>query len=133
MDEKINYKRIKDESKIMSKLKQNGIDTPSLYFVDTVNRLVFMEYIHGITVKQFINDNEETLLNLQNQISLDSHNNVINIHHDPPNSNDIFHYLSYNIAKIVSDVHRVGIVHGDLTTSNMIKRNENDHIVCIFT
>lgn len=110
----------------MSKLKQNGIDTPSLYFVDLVNRLIFMEYIHGVTVKQFIYDNEETLYDLQNQINLDS----LHLIADNP-TNDIFYYLSYNIAKIVSDVHRSGIVHGDLTTSNMIKRNENDHIVCI--
>jgi TP53 regulating kinase-like protein len=36
----------------MARCAKAGIDTPTVYWVDTTNRRIWMEYVDGITLKQ---------------------------------------------------------------------------------
>lgn len=38
----------------MVKSRKAGVDTPTVYFVDEVSRRLFIEFIEGITVKQYL-------------------------------------------------------------------------------
>ncbi|EGC35773.1 hypothetical protein DICPUDRAFT_151859 [Dictyostelium purpureum] len=114
IDQKISSKRILQEVRSLNKCKKKGIDCPSLYLVDTKLNRIYMEFIEGETVKQFLYTNqskseqEERVLNVMNEI-----------------------------GKQISSIHDMGLVHGDLTTSNMLLRpnlnplSEKDQLVFI--
>lgn len=87
----------------MSKARKNGIITPTIFYVDKKNYFYIMEYINGVTMKQFINsyNNKEELINMIKE-------------------------LGRNVAII----HNINIIHGDLTTSNFLVNN-NKQIVTI--
>merc|ERR1712137_260561 len=98
LDEKITAKRITQEIRTLHKCKKAGIDTPDLYFVDLQNGLLLIEKIHGVTVREaFSNDvspwKEETKT------------------------------IAKQVGIVLAELHDNGIIHGDLTTSNMMIRN----------
>jgi TP53 regulating kinase-like protein len=99
LDQKITQKRLASESKNTVKARQLGVDTPALYHVDTQSNEIVMEYVPGVTVKQFLIDN-----------------------HDNTSTTLL---LAKCIGKAIATLHDGKIVHGDLTTSNMLLR-END-------
>lgn len=102
IDNKIRKTRTKSEAKILSDVKESGILTPILYDVDIHNKAITMEYIDGLVVKDII----DTL------------------------SREERKKLSFKIGQYLSSIHEMNIVHGDLTTSNMII-NKNNNLVFI--
>jgi len=75
-----------------------GIDTPALYFVDLENSCIFMEEILGKTVKQFLFEQKDL---------------------SAPEIDSLTEAIGTNIAIL----HEGDIIHGDLTTSNLMLRN----------
>ena len=88
LDQKIRKQRTIREAQIISKVKEFGISTPLIYFVDTKNCTIIMQQITG-TLAQ-----------------------------DLPNNKLIT--MCTKIGKIIGLMHKNGIMHGDLTTSNFI-------------
>jgi tRNA A-37 threonylcarbamoyl transferase component Bud32 len=48
-----NYK----EAKCIAKCRKCGVDTPTVYFVDAITNRLYLEFIDGITVKQYLYNN----------------------------------------------------------------------------
>ena len=88
LDQRIRKQRTIRESEIISQVKSFGISTPLIYFVDTKNCSIFMQYISGTLV------------------------------HDLPKSKLIL--ICKKIGQMVGIMHKNGVMHGDLTTSNFI-------------
>lgn len=42
----------------MAKCSKAGINTPTLYLIDNVNHVIYMEFIEGITVKEYLRKNQ---------------------------------------------------------------------------
>ncbi|MEM2878784.1 MAG: KEOPS complex kinase/ATPase Bud32 [Candidatus Hadarchaeales archaeon] len=80
------------EAKLISDAKRAGVPTPAIYHVDRKNTKIIMQYVKGKQVKHFMNEAK------------------------PEERKRICR----EIGKIVARLHRSGIAHGDLTTSNMI-------------
>jgi len=80
------------EPQLMHQAKRAGVSTPTIFLVDVENSTIIMEYIEGKQVKQVIDGFSE------------------NQRRD----------LCFRIGELVARLHYYGIVHGDLTTSNMI-------------
>ncbi|XP_066256406.1 EKC/KEOPS complex subunit TP53RK [Euwallacea similis] len=102
LDETITKERIKAETKVIVRCKTLGISTPMIFFVDFDRRTIFMEhFIHSIVLKDFIEQTAlETLLD-----------------------------LSIIIGNTLGKMHAGSIIHGDLTSSNMLlvnKHNKDD-------
>lgn len=77
-----------------------GIHTPSLYYVDLTANAIYMEHLEdAITLKQRIND----LLEKDDQSAIIS--------------------IAEEIGSNVAQLHKNGIIHGDLTTSNFLVRD----------
>jgi TP53 regulating kinase-like protein len=81
---------------MMAKARQFGVDTPQLYFIDHANRLLFMERIQGSMVKIELNDSIKT--------------------------NEDREAMARLVAEAIAKLHDAHIVHGDLTTSNLLLR-----------
>lgn len=76
----------------MVKVRNVGLDTPALYKVDEEKSRIYMEDVSGITVKEYLYKNND-------------------------NSE-----LAALIGKHLAQLHDLGIIHGDLTTSNLMLR-----------
>lgn len=92
LDETIRVQRTIHEPQTIHKAKEAGVPTPTIYLVDIAKANIIMEFIEGKQVKQVLNN-----LSQAERTSLCSH-----------------------VGKLIGRLHSHGIVHGDLTTSNMI-------------
>jgi TP53 regulating kinase-like protein len=104
IDERIRSYRTVHESQLLHYAKEAGVPTPLIYQVDLASSNIIMEFIEGIQVKQILND-------LSPKERCDH---------------------SYHIGKLIGQLHKHNLIHGDLTTSNMILNQENRIVLVDF-
>jgi TP53 regulating kinase-like protein len=92
LDEQIRSYRTMHEPQLMHEAKKAGVPTPTIFLVDVKNATIIMEFIEGKQVKQLLSD-----VNRSERQS-----------------------LCTRIGELIGKLHEIGIIHGDLTTSNMI-------------
>ena len=92
LDEKLRKRRTKREAKILSKARRVGVPTPLVINVEDYK--IVMEFIEGKRLKELLN-------------SLTSEERK---------------EIAREIGILIGRLHTAGIIHGDLTTSNMILR-----------
>ncbi len=92
--------RTSKEAKIMVMARSRGIPAPRVYMVLPSIGLIIMEYIEGLSLKDALNMNEI----------------------DPV-------VAGLETGKIIGLLHKSGIVHGDPTTTNFIKYNNNLYLI----
>uniref|UniRef100_A0A8R1DK52 non-specific serine/threonine protein kinase n=1 Tax=Caenorhabditis japonica TaxID=281687 RepID=A0A8R1DK52_CAEJA len=105
LNSRLNKLRLKQEIRGMYKARELGIETPAVYFIDTDRELVVMEWIDGPTAKAWISTQSETLGEEEYDEKMRIFGRV----------------LGLNIGRL----HRGGLIHGDLTTSNIILKAGN--------
>lgn len=92
LDQKIRVYRTIHESQLLHSAKEVGVATPTIFMVDLMNFNIIMEFVEGKLIKQLLAD-----LSSEERQSISKH-----------------------IGQLIGRLHIGGIVHGDLTTSNMI-------------
>ena len=92
MDEHIRTYRTIHEPRLMHDAKKAGVASPTVFLVDVKNATIIMEYIDGKPIKELL---EETSRRERHRLCLD-------------------------IGSLVGKLHEYGVIHGDLTTSNII-------------
>ncbi|XP_022119656.2 EKC/KEOPS complex subunit TP53RK [Pieris rapae] len=109
LDETITKERIKNEARSIVRCKTIGVKTPTLYLVDFDRRRIYMQHFeNSITAKDFI-------INTKKLETGDGSENL--------------NILSKKIGETVRKLHENSIIHGDLTTSNILlieKNTSND-------
>jgi len=95
LDEAIRRQRTIREAEMIHLAKGAGVATPFLYDVDVPAATLVMEFIEGERVKDLITSKS------------------------PKAMNDIFVEFGRTVARL----HSSGIMHGDLTTANVVRRN----------
>jgi len=93
IDERLRKERTKKEVKLLTEARKFGVETPPL--LDVSETKIVMQFIDGKTVKEIFYSAKE--------------DEVVKI--------------SKEIGRIIGLLHSNGIIHGDLTTSNMILKN----------
>lgn len=103
IDKSLTKTRINGEKRTSERCQKAGILCPKIFHVDMDERKIYMEYFeHAITVKDFIIEIEEESEKLKE--------------------------LTKRIGHAIGKMHANNIIHGDLTTSNLlVNRNENDY------
>lgn len=96
------------EVRCLHKCRKIGVDTPHVYFVDLEKSCIFLELVIGRTVKEWLS----WKINCVNTGSSNKED-----------ANSEFDYLFSTIGKTIALLHNADIIHGDLTTSNMILRS----------
>jgi len=92
LDVAIRVYRTVHEPQLMHEAKKVGVPTPVIFLVDVKNATIVMQYIEGKQVKQLLGD-----------ISGSKRGQ-----------------LCFGIGQSIAKLHCAGLIHGDLTTSNMI-------------
>jgi TP53 regulating kinase-like protein len=93
LDKMIRSYRTIHEPQLMHEAKAAGVATPLIYMVNVLESTIIMQYIEGQQVKQLLNtaDKQER------------------------------HAICLQIGESIARLHSCGLIHGDLTTSNMIQ------------
>jgi Kae1-associated kinase Bud32 len=84
--------RTRNEAKLIHEAREHGVPTPVIYDIDMANAEITMEEVKGPRVKDELD-------------------------RATPEEADV---LCREMGRLIALLHRAGIVHGDLTTSNMI-------------
>jgi len=92
LDTTVRTQRTLHEPLLLHRAKEAGVPTPTIYMIDLAESNIIMEYIEGPQIKQ-------TLDNM-------------------PMSEKL--RLCRSIGTLIGRLHKHGIIHGDLTTSNML-------------
>jgi len=92
LDKALRRTRTVHEAQLLHEAKKAGVSTPTLLFIDQEKTTIMMEFVQGEKIK----DNMEKISRKKRL--------------------EIFEIIGKEVAKL----HNAGIIHGDLTTSNMI-------------
>ncbi len=108
LDQKLTHRRMNQEVRSMARCRRNGIRAPAVYHIDLKQRTIHMEDIKdGLCVKDFIRN-----------LDMGSDELVLN-------------ELVQNIGKLLGKMHDCDVIHGDLTTSNMMCSPQGENLTLI--
>ena len=102
LEEKLSKSRLLQEAKCIEKAGDAGVSVAKVVSVDIVSKKLFLEYLEFPTLKKFLQSRAEG--NTVDSLSVDYL------------SKKIFEVFGEKVAKI----HSRNLVHGDLTTSNVL-------------
>ncbi len=94
LDEDLRRARIRMETRLMAEARAAGVSVPVIYDVDLVDNKIVMEFIDGPTLKEVLDRGGVPAKEAAREI-----------------------------GRIAGRLHRAKIIHGDLTTSNMLLRD----------
>ena len=105
LDQKLTKQRLVQEARCMAKCRRAGVVTPAIYMIDKEKNVIYMEKIIGDSVKTIIKS-------IANLVEADM-------------------ALPRSIGKAIALMHDADVVHGDLTTSNMMVKRSDSQLVLI--
>ncbi|NJE84373.1 Kae1-associated kinase Bud32 [Thermococcus sp. CX2] len=101
IDERLRKERTVREARVLHRAKEFGVNCPYVYEVDLRDMKITMEFIEGERLKELLES-----LPMEERLE-----------------------LCREIGRQVGKLHEAGIVHGDLTTSNMILRGGKVYLI----
>lgn len=101
IDRRLREARTKLEAKLISEARRFGVSTPIIYDVDTLESQITMEYINGKQIKEVLH----------------------NVGDEEQKK------LCVEVGRCVGRFHKNDLIHGDLTTSNMILRDDRIYFI----
>lgn len=101
IDDRLISYRTKEEAKLMTEARNYGISVPIIYDVNLEEGIITMEYLDGERIKDILNDiSEKERIQICNKI-----------------------------GESIACFHNNDIIHGDITTSNMILLDDRVHFI----
>jgi len=101
IDQKLRKERTRKEVKLLTEARKVGVGTTKIFHVDESNSKIIMEFVDGMRIKElFYTAGKKTIEKICLQIGIQ-----------------------------IGKMHTIGIVHGDLTTSNMILKDDKVHFI----
>ncbi len=101
LDEKLRKERTKREVKLLVEAKRNGVNVPRVIEKDLTDFKIAMEYIEGDVLKDVLDKMKPNKLKK----------------------------ISKEIGRDLTKLHDAGIIHGDLTTSNMVLKSNKLYLI----
>ena len=101
LDKKLTKNRMMNESRNIFRASKLGIKVPTLYFIDFIERKIYMEYLENSCQLKVI------LQSIYSQNDISPYKALIN-------------KISEDLGNMISKLHTGDLVHGDLTPSNII-------------
>jgi len=101
IDQELRKTRTRKEVKLLTEARKIGVLTPKILHVDETKSKIIMEFISGKRIKElFFTADKKTI-----------------------------ERCCLEIGKSIGKLHSMGIIHGDLTTSNMILKDEKIYFI----
>ncbi|SZF02279.1 unnamed protein product [Blumeria hordei] len=115
LDARLKKHRILSEARILTKCRTLGVPVPTVYALDEKDGWLMMEWVEGKIVRTCIN--ECLLEHMEADLT------------ELKGCGDGLQKFLCKIGNIIGKMHSIGVVHGDLTTSNIMlnpKSNEDN-------
>ena len=110
LDQRLTTRRMNQEVRSMARCQKNNIRTPEVYRVDNANKMIYMECIEdGLVLKEYINQFD-----------------LVGNDSDAPLAE-----LMKEVGEVLARMHNIDLIHGDLTTSNMIYNSGKSELIMI--
>ncbi|KXH35988.1 serine/threonine-protein kinase BUD32 [Colletotrichum simmondsii] len=126
LDARLTRSRILAEARVLAKCRREGCPVPALYALDEVAGWLMLEWIPGAPVRVRINEwlgERRTTAAIPEEGMGDSGATVTAPTTAPPKKDPTgIKNLMRRMGTAIGQMHKIGIVHGDLTTSNMMLR-----------
>ncbi len=100
LDLRLRSERTVTEAKIIHDLRLAGLPVPALYYVSLSEGLIVMEYVEGDLLRDLINRRVSGYADLVREL-----------------------------GKVIALMHGLGVVHGDITTSNVVVREGTPYVI----
>nr|POE49260.1 ekc/keops complex subunit bud32 [Quercus suber] len=104
LDKKLTRARVLAEARVLAKCRRDGVPVPAVLGLDWEAGWCAMEWIEGESIKAVVRTWDESVKSSMDASECDLKN------------------LLAQIGQTVGQLHRAGVIHGDLTTSNMMLR-----------
>lgn len=104
LDSHLRAARTRTEVRVMREARNAGVRSPVVYDADLKEGSIVMEYVRGESVKTILDEHPERA-----------------------------HEICARIGEMIAKLHRNGISHGDLTTSNMIIGDDGEMYLIDFS
>jgi N6-L-threonylcarbamoyladenine synthase/protein kinase Bud32 len=93
--------RTKKEARLISEARKSGVSVPIIYDVNLEKGVITLQYLNGKRIKDIINDLDERSKKM----------------------------ICIKIGESIAKLHNCDIIHGDITTSNMILLDDRVHFI----
>ena len=93
--------RTKEEAKLISEARSHSVSVPILYDIDLEEGIITMEYLQGKRIKDILNNLKEKERK----------------------------HICNKIGESIAKLHNHDLIHGDITTSNMILLDDRIHFI----
>jgi len=94
LDAKLTSRRLAQEARVLLRLRKSGIRVPAVFSVDFTKNSLILEDLGGVTLKEFL--------------------------HQGVQEGGLGEQVMRKAGREVAQMHKSGVVHGDLTTGNII-------------
>lgn len=146
LDQELTQGRMTAECRAMARVRRAGIDCPVVYFFDSANRKLYMEHVQGITLKQLLdalsaekdaggqeaNPGVPTSgVSVPSSFSKEDISNLFGVSVETllGQAADIARdgriragSVAAALGKAIAELHNLSLIHGDLTSSNLMLR-----------
>jgi len=95
LDKKLRKMRTRKEARLLTESRKVGVPTPKIFMLNEKNFKILMEYVDGVRVKELLASSDKKTVEK----------------------------ICFEIGRLIGKLHANNIIHGDLTTSNMIFKN----------
>lgn len=112
LDARLTRQRILAEARILAKCRREGVPVPGVYCVDEAGGWLMMEWVEGAPVRVRVNA----------WLGTKSEEEVNQRGKPREGGNEALVGLMRRVGAAVGRLHAAGVVHGDLTSSNMMLR-----------
>ncbi len=107
LDQRLTSRRMNQEVRSIARCLKNGVLVPEVYRVDNSHKLIYMEDIqHSIVLRELLD---------QCTGGVDTVNTAI----------------MESVGTVLAKLHNIDLIHGDLTTSNMMYNQDKNEITLI--
>jgi len=101
LDKRLRVERTRKEVNLMREARKVGVNTPQIFYVDEENCKIIMEFIEGKRLKDILDFLEKERIEK----------------------------IFAEIGRCVGKMHSADIIHGDLTTSNILVKDEKMYFI----
>ncbi|MCJ1297093.1 serine/threonine-protein kinase bud32 [Xylographa carneopallida] len=110
LDHSLTKQRLWSECRSAVRVRRGGVDAPAVYYVDEEERLIVMERVDGVTVKAWMRAREagEERKQAEAEDADDAETTAV----------------MRGVGRTIAAIHSCGVIHGDLTTSNLMLRHD---------
>ncbi|TIB00885.1 hypothetical protein E3P94_01663 [Wallemia ichthyophaga] len=120
LDRSLNKQRIQSEVKALNRAESLGVQVPRVVFTDSRDGMVAMEWLNGYSVREWLGSKAEGQVKADDGMRLDMKS--VGIDRDT---------LMQLVGEQIAVLHLSGIIHGDLTTSNLILKHHPNAVYII--